>query len=215
MGTLKPMSDLPRVANAAQAALLLDPAYEAVLDALVKAGTCATGAAALARSAGQPLSTVHARLEKLRVAGVVDVAAVQARAGRPVRLYVLPLPWRVPFEVTPAATLRELLGGSFGQHIERQLDALAGRMLHLSAGWHVTVSGVEEGLKLSVEAAGEEIRGEPLAGFGFALRLRRERANEFLKCLHVLLTEYRDTPDPEEDAPTWLGTFIFTPGLET
>lgn len=192
-----------------QAALLLDPAHETLLQALARAGAAGQGAAALARSAGQPLSTVHARLERLRAAGVVEVVAVQPRAGRPVRLYALPLPWHIPFEVTPAATLRELLGGGFGPHLTRQMDALARRMLHLSAGWRVTLSAAPDGLAHTIESPADTSGQEAMLGVGFQVHLRRERAAGFLKRLSELVGEYRDAPD-SEDEPAWLGTFIFT-----
>ena len=198
-----------RTATAAQAALLLNPAYEGVLHALGCAGSAGAGAAALAILAQQPLSTVHARLEKLLLAGVVEVAEVRSRAGRPVRVYALPPAWRIPFEVTPAATLRELLEGGFRRHLTAQLDALAGRMLDLSAGWHIELNANASGLTHLV-TPGQEIRGEPLSGRGFTLRLRRERAHEFLKRLNDLLHEYQEIQD-EEPAPEWRGTILFTP----
>ncbi|MFD1733293.1 helix-turn-helix domain-containing protein [Deinococcus malanensis] len=99
-----------RTATAPQAALLLDPELGPLLARLSERPV---GAAELARSVNRPLSSVHAVLQRLVREGLVEQVSVRTRAGRPVREYELPMPWRIPFAVTPASTFRELLGVAF------------------------------------------------------------------------------------------------------
>lgn len=211
------MSEAAQTANAAQARLLLDPALGPLLGALAKAPPEGLGAADLARRAGAPLSTTHARLERLRAAWVVEVAGERTRSGRPVRLYRLPLPWHIPFEVTPAATLRELLGGGFEERLRGHLDSLAGRMQTLGAGWYVALYTQPDGLFVHAfrhqERTEEQTQGpldEPLLAEGHDLRLSPRRAQDLQQKLWTLLREYADAQD-EGDVPTWRVTLLLTP----
>lgn len=203
-----------RTATARQAALLLDPALDPLLSALARAGEGGAGAADLARRAGAPLSTTHARLERLRGAGVVEEAGARTRAGRPVRLYRLPLPWHIPFEVTPAATLRELLGGGFERRLRGHLDRLAGRMGVLGERWSLTLDRSEPGELLHIfghgGSGGRPLPPEPLLASGADLRLTPARAGELQRRLWEVLEEYSRTQDPG-DVPGWSVTVLLTP----
>ncbi|MPY66628.1 helix-turn-helix domain-containing protein [Deinococcus sp. SDU3-2] len=205
-----------RTATARQAALLLDPALDPLLSALARAGEGGVGAADLARRAGTPLSTTHARLERLRAAGVVVEVGQRTRSGRPVRLYCLPLPWQIPFEVTPAAGLRELLGGGFERRLRGHLDQLAGRMDVLGERWSMTLDCSESGELLHIfghdGGGGHPLPPEPLLASGADLRLTTARAGELQRRLWELLEEYSHAQDSGE-VPTWSVTMLLTPEI--
>lgn len=208
------MTQAARTANPEQAALLLDPHLQALLGALAKAGPGGAGAAQLARTAGGALSTTHARLSRLLAAGVLEVAGTRTRAGRPVRLYRLPLPWQIPFEVTPAATLRELLGGGFERLLLGHLDRLAGRMQGLGHPWSLELDRGEDGEPLHTfrhaQSLGRPLPPEPLLAVGHELRLNTARAQELQQRLWTLLRDYADAQDTGE-VPTWSVTVLLTP----
>jgi hypothetical protein len=208
------MTEVPRTANPSQAKLLLDPHLSPLLEALAKAGPGGLGAADLARQTATPLSTVHARLARLLAAGVLELAGTRARAGCPVRLYCLPLPWQIPFEVTPAATLRDLLGGGFGERLRGHLDRLAGRMLNLGETWSIHLQCAEDGELMHTfqhaESQGRSLPPEPLLAEGHELRLNTARAQELQRRLWALLQEYAVTQDTGE-VPNWSVTVLLTP----
>jgi len=203
-----------RTATARQAALLLDPALDPLLSALAQADEEGAGAADLARRSGAPLSTTHARLARLLAAGVVEVTGERMRSGRPVRLYHFPLPWHIPFEVTPAATLRELLGGGFERRLHRHLDQLAGRMLHLGERWSLTLDRSDDRELQHVfghgASQGRPLPPEPLLASGADLRLTPARAGELQRRLWALLENYAHAQD-SADAPAWSVTVLLTP----
>lgn len=205
-----------RTATARQAALLLDPALDPLLAALARAGEEGAGAADLARRAGAPLSTTHARLERLQAAGVAEEAGQRARAGRSVRLYRLPLPWHIPFEVTPAATLRELLGGGFERRLRGHLDQLAERMGVLGEHWSLTLDRSEPGELLHIfghgGSGGRPLPPEPLLASGADLRLTPARAGALQRRLWEVLEEFSGPQDPG-DVPTWSVTVLLTPEI--
>lgn len=205
-----------RTATAQQAALLLDPVLDPLFSALAKTGEEGAGAAELARRSGTPLSTTHARLARLLSAGVVERTGERARSGRPVRLYRLPLPWHIPFEVTPAATLRELLGGGFERRLRSHLDVLAGRMGVLGERWSLTLDRSDDRELQHVfghgAGGGRPLPPEPLLASGTDLRLTPTRAGELQRQLWALLEEYAHAQDPSE-APTWNVTVLLTPAL--
>lgn len=205
-----------RTATAQQAALLLDPALDPLFSALAKTGEEGTGAADLARRSGAPLSTTHARLARLLAAGVVESTGERARCGRSVRLYRLPLPWHIPFEVTPAATLRELLGGGFERRLRSHLDVLAGRMGVLGERWSLTLDRSDDRELQHVfghgASGGRPLPPEPLLASGADLRLTPARAGELQRRLWELLEEYAHAQDGG-DQPSWNVTVLLTPAL--
>lgn len=201
-----------RTASPQQAALLLDPRLNDLLSELVRLDSAS--ASELARALGRPLSSVHAQLERLLVAGIVEVAAVQARAGRPIRRYRMPLPWHVPFAVTPAATLRELLGGGFETGLSEQLDALARVMGHAESQWEVLVERLEGQLSQQIRPLrrSEMSHLRAAMGSGVNLRLVPARSLELKERLTALIQEFMTQPD--EDGQRWTLTVLLTPDDE-
>jgi DNA-binding transcriptional ArsR family regulator len=196
-----------RTANAEQAALLLDPKLDAMLSRLSEGPV---GAADLARHLHRPLSTVYATLQRFVAAGLVEQVSERRRAGRSVREFQLILPWNVPFEVTPAATLRELLGGGFQARIHAQLDGLATFMGRLSGEWMVEI-GTPDGLWQHHTRQRERVPGSALPVFaqGRDLTLTDDQAHEFEQRLKALIDEFETPPSP--GSRTWLMTALFTP----
>ena len=198
-----------RTASAGQARLLLDPRLHPLLTELARRGEA--GAAELARALGKPLSSVHAQLERLLAAEVVELVGRRARAGRPVRLYRLPLPWHVPFEVTPAATLRELLGGGFEVGLQAQLDHLARLMGGVEDRWEVLLGWQNGQLSENIQTLRRSAvpRLGPVMGTGADLRLTPERAQDLNARLNALLAEFQ--ADQDEAGERWTLTVLLTP----
>lgn len=198
-----------RVATPQQAALLLDPRLNDLLSELVRLDRAS--ASELARALGRPLSSVHAQLERLLAAGVVEVAQVEARAGRPIRRYRIPLPWHVPFAVTPAATLRELLGGGFESGLREQLDALARVMGRAESPWEVLIERREGQFSQQIRPLrrSEMSHLRAAMGSGMSLRLSPGRALELKERLTGLIQEFMSQPDA--DGERWTLTVLLTP----
>ncbi len=201
--------ELERSADALQARLLLDARLQPLLTELARLGDASAGD--LARTLDRPLSSVHAQLERLLAAGVVDLSGLRARAGRPVRLYHLPLPWRVPFEVTPAATLRELIGSSFELRLREQLDHLAVAMARAEGQWEVRVDWMNDQLENSIRPLrrSDEPRLGGVVGTGADLRLTPGRALAFKERLNQLLEEFQAVQD--DAGERWAITVLLTP----
>lgn len=104
------------VANAAQAALLLDVTLRPLLGFLMHAPRSAGEVAA---HLDMSLQRAHYLLGKLVRAGVAEVASVEARAGRPVRRYRVAPRWFIPYEVTGAETLEAFLAAQILPRMER------------------------------------------------------------------------------------------------
>ncbi|GHF45769.1 hypothetical protein HNQ07_002306 [Deinococcus metalli] len=91
-----------------QARLLMDETCQEVLGPLMGS---ARSASEVAHATQRPLKAVHHRLTRLLAAELIVVTGQRARGGRPVKVYRAAAPrYRVPFDVTDAATLDELLG---------------------------------------------------------------------------------------------------------
>ncbi|PTA67851.1 ArsR/SmtB family transcription factor [Deinococcus arcticus] len=90
-----------------QARLLLAEDTLAVLGPLIPE---ALSASEVARRCGRPLNTTHHHLTRLLGAGLVAIAGERPRGGRPIKLYrAVARTFRVPFALTPHATVEELL----------------------------------------------------------------------------------------------------------
>lgn len=205
--------EVGRTASAEQARLLLDSRLHPLLNELARLGVSSAGQ--LARVLGRPLSSVHAQLERLLAAGVVLAAGQQARAGRPLRLYRLPLPWSVPFEVTPAATLRELLDSSFETRLREQFDQLAGVMGRAEGQWEVLLEWQNGQLGNSIrpQRRSEVAPLTLVVGAGADLRLSPERVHDLKLRLTALLEEFQASPD--EAGERWSLTVLLTPQAGT
>ncbi|WP_221088095.1 ArsR/SmtB family transcription factor [Deinococcus aquaedulcis] len=108
-----------------QARLLL---AEDALDVLGPLVPQALSASEVARRCGRPLKTTHHHLTRLLGAGLVTVAGERPRDGRPIKLYrAVARTFRVPFALTPHATVEELLarvGTVFVQEVTHELARL-------------------------------------------------------------------------------------------
>jgi hypothetical protein len=201
----------PQIANVEQATLLLDTDLG---DLLARLSEGPVGAAQLAGLLGQPLSSVHARLQRLLRAGVIEQVSVRKRAGRPVREYLLHTPWSIPFEVTPAATLRELLGSAFQARLNEHLDSLAAFMTRLEGEWVIEVTG-QGGHWGHVFKQQDKFKGvpRPIFGQGTELRLNNNQARELGKRLEALIEEFgtQPTAQPSSDTSNWSFTALLTP----
>jgi len=94
------------VQTALQARLLLDHTYGRVLGAVMVGETSASEVAARAEL---PLGRAHHRLTRLLEAGLIWIGGEQKRSGRAVKLYRAAASYTVPFELTEAATVEELM----------------------------------------------------------------------------------------------------------
>ncbi|ULH14059.1 helix-turn-helix domain-containing protein (plasmid) [Deinococcus sp. KNUC1210] len=201
------MSDT-RVATAEQAAILLDNRQSVLLGRLAERPV---GASELARALDRPLSSVHAALQRLLRAGLVEQVSSRPRAGPPVRQYRLPVPWIIPFEVTPAATLRDLLAKSFEERLNEHLDALAAFMTRVDGRWAVTVSASDGIWQHTIAPINRPAEPQPVIfAQGIQLRLSKDRAREFGVRLRALMDEF--AAEPSATGREWAFTGLLTPG---
>lgn len=115
-----------------QARLLLDFSYFKVLGRVMREPS---SAGEVAQSAGLTVKQAHHRLTRLLAVGLVEVCGERARAGRAVKLYrAVADEYRVPFALTPAATLGETLQILQGPFLAEQHAALAHALTRASSG---------------------------------------------------------------------------------
>ncbi|GGS17064.1 hypothetical protein [Deinococcus knuensis] len=118
-----------------QARLLLNPAYQRTLGAVMNGKG---GAAAVAADTGVTLTRTHHRLTRLLAAGLIEVARVRARAGRGVKEYrAVAAEYRVPLELTDASDLEELLGEALTPFMQTYQVAAAGALRRMGRGHEV------------------------------------------------------------------------------
>ena len=114
-----------RIDDPVAARLLMDAATREVFGCFLDRDHSVREAADLLE---RDLDAVLYRVRRLHAAGLLEVVAVQRRAGRPVRRYRAPHPlWFVPFEALPYADLEE----TFAAMARAQVD----RAAHASAHW--------------------------------------------------------------------------------
>jgi hypothetical protein len=92
---------------------------------------------------GRDLDAVLYRVRRLRAVGLLEVAAVELRAGRPIKHYrAVHDAWFVPFEVLPYADLEEAFLAMHAAHVARAARA-AVRWLSARpwAGYRIGVDG--------------------------------------------------------------------------
>lgn len=201
----------PRVADRVQAALLLQERYADVLRVLAVQNRTAVE---VAQAVGRPLSSVHSQLQLLLEAGVIMVDGERLRAGRAMREYHLPLPWRIPFAVTPAESLRELLSGRLEGAVQQQMEALAGSLerLYDSADWFVQLQVSGGVLQQQVQHEGlGRVASQPSLGVSTVLALTPERAAALRERLEAVLAEFQEESAGDEGAAPWGLLMLFTP----
>ncbi|MFN2323157.1 MAG: hypothetical protein ABR510_09415 [Trueperaceae bacterium] len=121
----QPSSGSPphRVDDPVAARLLMDAASREVFGCFLDRDRSVREAADLLE---RDLDAVLYRVKRLLAAGLLEVVAVQRRAGRPVRRYRAPHPhWFVPFEALPYADLEETFAAMGRAQVERAARASA------------------------------------------------------------------------------------------
>ena len=112
-----------RVEDPAAARLLMDATSREVFGCFLERDLSVREAADLLE---RDLDAVLYRVRRLHDAGLLDVVAVQRRAGRPVRRYRAPHPvWFVPFEILPYADFEETFAAMGHAQVARAARASA------------------------------------------------------------------------------------------
>jgi hypothetical protein len=148
---------------------------------------------------GLDLDAVLYRVRRLHAAGLLEVAAVQPRAGRPIKRYrALHDAWFVPFEVLPYADLEETFLDLHGAHAARAARAAARWLARRPwAGYRI---GVDEAGRMWMRGASDDEPGatapRPVGGLGgpmdagLELRLSADDARALNADLADLIARY-------------------------
>lgn len=203
-----PMEDTLTATTPAQARLLLSLRAGRVLGALLEAGP--QSAAEVARAAEQPLSQAHRTLGQLLGADLIVLAGTRPRAGRPCKLYAARAEtYQVPFALTDAATIREMMAAQYRPFFEAFLEHQA-RMIQ--AQGRDTIRLQQKGGQLNyslLKPEGQQFTPD-FYGFFAALVLTAEQA-QTLQAELRRLGETAHRAGPPEGQPYLLG-LLFSPG---
>ncbi len=131
------------VATAVQAKLLLAVDLRPLLNLLIRGPNSVTD---LAEKLGLNVQRVYYVVQKLLKAGVVTVSREQRR-GRAVKLYAVPQPWFIPYEVTTAEALDTFVGAQVQPRIEARVRDIL-RVYVNRTGEHRGFWFSEDGLSL-------------------------------------------------------------------
>ena len=189
-----------RVADARQAALLLDVELRRVVLPMMQRACSATE---LARELGLGVQRAHYLIGRLQAGGVAELLSVQPRAGRPIKRYRVAPRWFVPFEVTGADTLEAVL--------EAQILPRMQRLVGLSVQQIAAEFG-EWGYWLEQEGASSNLRMGDANGAARALFegdepfllnigtvwLSSEHATQLKHRLLSVMNEFSDFHDPAQ-----------------
>jgi hypothetical protein len=151
------------------------------------------------------LDAVLYRVKRLHAAGLLEVVAVQRRAGRPVRRYRAPHPlWFVPFEALPYADLEETFAAMARAQVDRAARASArwlarrpwaGYLIGRGADGQVWLRGTREaptaGIAVEPDPAQLGHDDGPL-DVALDLRLTREQTAELNAELWALASKYAE-----------------------
>jgi hypothetical protein len=186
-----PWPDTYTVRTSRQARLLLDETCQEVLGPLMAASLSASE---VARATQRPLKAVHHRLMRLLAADLIVVVGQRPRGGRPVKVYGAAAPrYRVPFDLTDAATLDELLGSMARPFVASFTAHVAQLFMH------------EDGHELILEA---DARGRP--GVALVPRSVQERPRETYGALgtfdrpHLTAETRADLERRLQDLSSWI-----------
>ena len=195
----------------AQARLLLSLRAGWVLGALLGAGPL--GAAEIARAVQQPLSRVHRTLRQLLSADLIVLAGVRPRAGRPVKLYAaLAAAYEVPFRLSDAATLRELMATQYRPFFEAFLSHQAWR--RAEQGRDTTRLNMDgQQLKYQIVRASHPPTPPDFYGLFAALNLTAAQAASLQVELRQLGEKY--SQDGQDGQPHLLGLLLSPGELES
>ena len=190
-----------RIADARQAALLLDVELRMMIVPLMKR---ACSAAELSRELGVGLQRAHYLLGKLHTVGVAELDSVQPRAGRAVKRYRISARWFVPFGVTGADTLGTFLEAQLLPRMQQFLS-LSVRQLEAGGdgawGYWLEQHGESSSLRIgnAQGAALELFAGdEPLLLNLGTLHLRPEQASALKRRLLAVMEEFEPLHDPRQ-----------------
>lgn len=191
--------------TAQQARLLLDLGNGPLLALLMSE---ARSAGRLAEELGQDVRRVHYKLGRLCEAGLVRVAREEKRAGRAVKFYeACATMYKVPFSLTDAATLRDLIAVLYAPMLNGLLDGMARQLGRRDARTITLFLNEQRSIQMGFDA--------PPSGTSFgalsALSLTDERAAQLRARLVALHDEFRALPD-EEGARIHLVGLMLTPG---
>lgn len=201
-----------RVANSAQAALLLDVGLRPLLDLLMRSPHSAGEVAA---KLALNIQRAHYLIGKLERAGVAEIVEVRARAGRAIKCYAVPPRWFIPYEATGAETLEAFMGAQILPRMERFTGLSVGLLRELGDHWGFWLEQGEEGSSLSMGTPtrrGYELFAgdEPfLLNIG-GLHLTREQASDFKRRLLTVMEEFQAQDNPE--APTYTVALMLVRG---
>lgn len=182
-------------------------------------------ASEVARQTGVPLKRVHHRLTRLLGAGLIEVSAEQKRGGRAIRLYrALADEYTVPFELTDAATLEELMARMYRPFVEAlvrgQATVIQATMIQATMIQATMIQQERSELRLRLDAAHQLMynlgpRPDELwqaygtAGTALLLPPDAQYLHGELRRLRAWATERHSTSD---DARSYLLGLMFTPG---
>lgn len=188
-----------------QARLLLDLANGPLL-ALLMSGE--SSASRLATELGQDVRRVHYKLVRLCEADLVRVTREEKRAGRAVKLYrAAAREYRVPFSLTDAATLRELLSSLYTPFLDGLIDGLASQLTRRDARAITLTLNEQDNFQVGFDASPASTSFGALSAY----QLTPARAAELRARLIALHDEFRALPE-EEGARIHLVGLMLTPG---
>jgi len=188
-----------QVADARQAALLLDVELRHVLLPMMKRACSATE---LARELGLGVQRAHYLIGRLQAGGVAERDSVQPRAGRPIKRYRVAPRWFIPFEVTDADTLESFLNAQILPRMQ-SLVRLSVRQLAADAsdwGYWLEREGASSNLRMGDAngAATALFAGdEPFLLDIGTVWLSEAHATQLKRRLLAVLTEFSEFHDPE------------------
>lgn len=132
-------------------------------------------------------------------AEIAVVTGEEKRAGRAVKRYASARPeWFVPFEITPAGTLGELIAAQLDPRMRRVYNRLAEETMLLGPQQGVTLRMQEDVLTVRLAPPEASEPGTvPFSAQLSGLLLSPERAQEFHDRLEALGKEFTGTPDTE------------------
>lgn len=161
-----------------QVRLLLDSNYAGLLSCLL---TRESSASEIAGHTGQNLQQTHHKLTRLLQAGLIVQSGVQPRKGRPIKFYrAIADEYRIPFELTDAATLGELIQMEYSPLLRSHYAALS-----RAGGQDLRLFRCEDGMALKVDDEVKQARGISHSVF-LNYRLSDEKARELEKRLQEL-----------------------------
>ncbi len=191
-----------RIDDPRAARLLMDAATREVFGCFLERDRSVREAADLLE---RDLDAVLYRVKRLHAAGLLEVVAVQPRAGRPVRRYRAPHAlWFVPFEALPYVDLEETFAAMGHAQVDRAArasarwiarDPWAGYLIGMGADGQVWLRGSRE-----APTAGTSVQPDPMQlaqydgplDVALDLRLTRAQTAELNTELWALVTKYAE-----------------------